>query len=59
MKAQAMKFWLLMATTYNAFEWRTSPRHHDKVKDFLGKVPEWPSACQSASMGIGRCLGGR
>ena len=63
LKAQAMKFCLFMATTYNTFESRTLPLDHGKVKDFLSKVPEdsviMPSsACQSASTGVGRCLGG-
>ena len=30
----------VVATTYNTFEWRTLPLDHDKVKDFLSKVPE-------------------
>ena len=42
LKAQAMKFWLFMATTYNTFEWRTLPLDHYKAKDFLSKVPEDP-----------------
>ena len=30
----------VVATTRNTFEWRTLPLKHDKVKEFLSKVPE-------------------
>ena len=34
----------VVAATYNTFEWRTLPLDHDKMKDFLSKVPEDPVA---------------